>query len=181
MIFRLICLIPMLHLMTGVESVFVAGFEESVTIYMQSLSFNGPMFPYLADNGQMVFYACFTYMFRTFVLVEFLLFAIDMMSGMINGGYGVRDTLSYLFKGGLSSPVPVMYVLSLVLFMIIVPVLQLGKGCYSDNAFLTVVGCVILSFSVFMISLTGIAGPISKNVSVGGILKSIREKLHKDN
>lgn len=162
LVFRICCMIPLIHLVMGVESVYVAGFEESVRIYMESLAFVGPMFPYLDKNGQIVFYACYTYMFKAFVLVNFLLFALNMMKCAVGKSFKVSDFISFMFKNGECDHVPVLYYLSLGLFLIVVPVLVLGKSCYSGKIMITVIASLVLMFAVFGISIVSIAGPIGK-------------------
>lgn len=172
--FKLCCMIPMIHLVVGIESVFVAGFDISTDIYISSLSFNGPMFPFLDNNGQMVFYACYTYMFKAFLLTDFFLFAINVMSCAISGTCKLKNVLSFLFKGGESRLVPVIYLMSLIILLIIIPVLVLGKSCYSGLVMLTVVACILLAYVMFMLCMAGLAGQVESQ-SVKGILKSLRK------
>ena len=152
LLFKLCCMLPMIHLVIGMESVFVAGFETSVGIYMESLSFSGPMFPFLNNNAQIVFYASYTYMFKTFLLIGFLFFAVNIMTCAINGGCKFRDVAGFLFKGGKCRLVPVIYFLSLIEFLIVFPALVLGKECYSGNVVITAIACVILKVSVLAAS-----------------------------
>lgn len=174
LLFKLCCMLPMIHLVVGVESVYVAGFDNSVNIFMESLTFNGPMFPYLDNNGQIVVYACYTYMFKSFLLVNFLLFAINMMKCVIRGGCKIKSTFAFLFKGGDSSLVPVLYFLTLVFFIITVPALVLGKMSYFDLPILTVAACLILAYAVAMLSIAGLAGCVETQ-SIKGILNSLRK------
>ena len=178
LLFKMCCMVPMIHLVIGIESVYVAGFEDSLRIYLESLSFQGPMFPYMDNNAQMVVYASYTYMFKAFILINFFLFAINMMYCVINGGCKIKETFSFLFGNGEANPVPVLYFLSLVILLISVPVLILGKSCYSGLMLITVLVCIILVWDVFVFSLVGVGGPVETE-SLKGILKSVREKTFK--
>lgn len=173
--FRLCCMVPLIHLVVGIETVFVAGFETSLGIYLESLSFNGPMFPYLNDNAQIVFYACYTYVFKTFLLLGFLLFAIKIMTCAISGTCSIGDVSGFLFKGRKSPVAPVLYFLSLIGFLIIIPAIVVGKDSYSSYILLTAVACLVLAYVVMMISLIGVGGPVQIQ-SIKGILVSARKK-----
>lgn len=172
--FRLCCMIPLIHLVVGIETVFVAGFETSLGIYLESISFNGPMFPYLNDNAQMVFYASYTYVFKTLLLFGFLLFAIKIMTCAISGTCSVSDVAGFLFKGRKSPVAPVLYFLSLIGFLIIIPAIVVGKDSYSDLVLLTAVACLVLAYVVMMIALIGMGGPVQVQ-SIKGILVSVRK------
>ncbi len=172
--FRLCCMIPLIHLVVGIETVFAAGFETSLGIYLESLSFNGPMFPYLNDNAQIVFYACYTYVFKTYLLLGFLLFAINIMTCAISGTFSISDVAGFLFKGRKSPVAPVLYFLSLIGFLILIPAIVAGKDGYSDSFLLTAVACLVLAYVVMMIALIGVGGPVQVQ-SIRGILVSARK------
>lgn len=176
LLFRLCCVIPMIHLVLGIESVFVAGFEKSLEIYLESLSFHGPMFPFLENNGQMVFYASYTYMFRTFVLINFLLFAINIMSCAISRKCRISDVIGFMFKGGESYVAPVVYFQTLLILLIIVPAIVLGKECYSGQNVITAIACVLLACLISVISLVCMGGPVTGVSSVKDIVKSVSKK-----
>lgn len=171
--FKLCSFVPFMHLVVGIESVYTAGFENAVRIYLDSFNFVGPMFPFLDDKGQVVFYASFTYMFRAFLLVNFLLFAIEMMSSMIRGESKFKESMAFIFAGHRANLVPVQYYLALVIFLIIVPATVLGKNCYSGNIFITAAACVLTAVALTMMALVGSAGPMEKQ-SISGILETIR-------
>ncbi len=173
--YRLCCMIPLIHLVLGIETVFVAGFESSVGIYLEAVSFNGPMFPYLNDNAQIVFYASYTYVFKTFLLLGFLFFAIKIMTCAIGGSCSLGNVMGFLFKGRKSQTVPVLYFLSLVGFLIIIPAVVVGKDSYSDKVILTALACIILAYVVMMISLIGAGGPVNPQ-SLGVIIRSLKNK-----
>lgn len=173
MFFKLCSFIPFLHLVVGIESVYTAGFENAVRIYLDSFDFIGPMFPFLEDKGQVVCYASFTYVFRTLLLISFLLFAIDMMSSMIRGEFKFKESMAFIFAGHRANLVPVQYFFALVIFLIIVPATVLGKSCYSGNIFITAAACVLTAVALTMMALVGSAGPMEKQ-SISGILETIR-------
>lgn len=160
LLFKLCCMVPMIHLVVGIESVYVAGFEDSVRIYTESLSFSGPMFPFLEDNGDIVVYACYTYMFKGFVILEFALFAVNMMTYMVNKGFHVDDTIGFLFKGTSAKLVNVIYFLALVIFLILIPGLMLGRSCYYASIVVTAGASLLLAYLMMVISIAGIAGPV---------------------
>lgn len=176
LLFKLCCMIPMIHLVVGMECVYVAGFEDSVRIYTESLSFSGPMFPFLDDNGDIVVYACYTYMFKGFVLLDFVLFAVNMMTYMVNKGFRVGDTVGYLFKGGSAKLVHVIYSLTLVMFLILIPGLMLGRSCYYGSIVVTAAASLLLAYLLMVISITGIAGPVEAH-SQRGIINSLKKKV----
>jgi len=180
LLFRLCCVIPMIHIVIGIESVFVAGFEKSVDIYLESMSFNGPMFPFLENNGQMVFYASYTYMFRTFVLINFLLFAINVMSCAINGKCRVSDVFGFLFRGGKTYLSPVIFSQTLLILLIVVPVLVLGKECYAGRIVITAMACLLLGYLIAVISLVGAGGPSDGMSSLKIIIGSIKDRKAKN-
>ncbi len=175
LLFKLCCMIPMIHLVVGIESVYVAGYDNSVRIFIESLTFNGPMFPYLDNNGQIVVYACYTYMFKTFVLVNFVMFAMNMMKYVVNGGFKIKETLAYLFKCSQANVVRVFYLLVLVFFLISIPALILGKGSYVNIPITTFIACVIQTYVIVMITITGFAGRVESQ-SICGIIKSVRKR-----
>ena len=92
--FTILNIVPYVQLVVGIESVFSIGYENALRILIDSYTFQGPMFPYL-DNSQMVFYASYTYMFKTFLLADFLLFSISLMTCAISGVCSIKDVLSF--------------------------------------------------------------------------------------
>jgi len=171
---RLCNVLPFMHLIMGVESVYTAGYADSVQIYIDANTAHGPMFPYLANQGQMVFYACYTYMFGTFLLLNFLLFAINLMSCAINGNCRPADLVRFYFKRNSRVNLgPVMYFENLVMLLVIVPALLLGRKCYVDNTVITIAACLFLATFVFLIGLVGSAG-YSQKISLNGLLRRIR-------
>ena len=171
--FKLCSFVPFLHLVIGIESVYTAGFENAVRIYLDSFDFIGPMFPFLDDKGQVVFYASFTYVFRTMMLVSFLLFAIDMMSSVVRGEFKFKESMAFIFAGHRANLVPVQYFFALVIFLIIIPATVLGKSCYFGNIFITATACVLIAVALIMLALVGSVGPMEKQ-SISGILETIR-------
>jgi hypothetical protein len=178
-LFKLCCMIPMIHLVVGIESVYVAGFDESVKIFLESISFSGPMFPYLDNNGQMVVYACYTYIFKTFMLINFLMFAIRMMKHVVGGNFKIKEIFSYMFKGGQANLNHVLYFLELIFFLISIPALVIGKGCYEGIPVTTLLACLVQSYIICMISITGLGGRVEYQ-SIGGIIRLVKSKSFKD-
>ena len=175
LLFKICSFAPFIQLVVGIESVFTVGFDNAVRIYLDSFDFVGPMFPFLTDKAQVVFYASYTYVFRTFLLVNFLLFAINMMSSMIREESKFKQIFGFLFAGHRSSLIPVQYFLALVAFLIIIPATVLGKSCYSGNIFITAVACILVAVALTVISLVGAAGPMDKH-TLPGIVDSLRSR-----
>ena len=172
-LFRVCCMVPLFHFIMGVESVYTAGYENSVRILLDSYSTSGPLFPYLDDNGQSVFYACYTYMFRTFVLLNFLLFAISLMTCAVKGDCSPKNVLGFFFAGKKCQLVSALYILTLLLLLTVVPVLIIGKGFYTGKVMVTLVFCIFLTVVISLIALIGSAGRLGVG-SIGGILHMVR-------
>lgn len=171
---RLCNMVPIIHLIVGIESVYTAGYYEAVKVFMDANSAHGPLFPYLDDKGLMVFYAGYTYMFGTFLLINFTLYAINMMTCVISGDCSMTDVLRFFFKKNYRmNIVPAQYLLLLIILLIIVPALLLGRRCYVDSLMATLAACILLAFLVFMIGYVGSAGT-EKRQSISGLAERIR-------
>ena len=172
-LFRLCSFLPFLHLVIGIESVYTCGFDNAVRIYLESFDFVGPMFPYLQDKPQIVFYACYTYVFRTFMLLNFLLFVVEMTSTLISEKNELAQSAGFLFAGKTSRLVPVQYLLAMVMFLVIVPVVAFGGDICSWRLLYAVIVSVLVAAALSAMALVGAAGPIDKQ-SLNGILETIR-------
>ena len=170
---KIIGILPYIHLVVGIETVFAAGFENCLGIYVDSCTFHGPMFPYLGDKSQIVFYACYTYMFKTFLLVDFFIFSINLMSCAINGGCSIRDVTGFFFRKQKSKLLPVRYFLTMLIFLIVVSALVLGKASYMDNVILVILGCALLAFLLSMLAFVCTVGNVERH-SIPGILRLVR-------
>ena len=73
---------------------------------------------------------------------------------------------------------PVQYLLSLVIFLIIMPATLLGKTSYLGNAFITAAACVLIAVALSVMAIIGAAGPLDKH-SLPGILADIRKSGRK--
>ena len=171
--YKLCCILPVLHFIVGVESVFSAGFEDCVRLFLYSNSLQGPVFAFMENKSQVVFYTCYTYVFGTFLLMSFMLFAINLVSCAINGTCRPRDVLGFFFKGQKCEIVPVQYFLALIILLTVTPSLLLGRRCYVNSLVLTLSACVFLAFFLSMIAFVGTAGQQKKR-SIKGLLKSVR-------
>lgn len=172
-IHKIIGILPYIHLVVGIETVYAAGFENCLRIYVDSFAFHGPMFPYLDDKSQVVFYACYTYMFKAFLITDFFIFSINLMSCAINGGCRFRDVTAFFFRKQKSKLLPVRYFLTMLMLLILVSALVLGKDSYMDNVILVVAGCVLLAFLLSMLALVCMMGGVESH-SIPGILKLVR-------
>ena len=170
--FTILNIVPYVQLVVGIESVFSIGYENALRILIDSYTFQGPMFPYL-DNSQMVFYASYTYMFKTFLLADFLLFSISLMTCAISGVCSIKDVLSFFFKGKKAPLRPVQFFLALLLFLIIVSALILGKSNFIENVLLAAAGSFAIAVLLSLIAFVGAAGTAERR-SISGILRTVR-------
>ena len=170
--FTILAIVPYVQLVVGIESVFSIGYENALRILIDSYTFQGPMFPYL-DNSQMVFYASYTYMFKTFLLADFLLFSISLMTCAISGSCSLKEIGSFYFKGTRAPLRPVQYFQALLLFLIIVSALILGKTSYIENVLLAAAGSLAIAVLLSLIAFVGAAGTVERQ-SISGILRTVR-------
>ena len=171
--YKLCCMLPFIHLLMGVETVYSVGFNDALSIMQYSNLSPGLAFSLLTNNSQVVFYACYTYVFYFFLLTCFMLFAINLMSCAINGSCSIKIVMGFFFKGQKSELIPVQYLLTLILLLVIVPALLLGRRCYVDDYFITIAACIFLAFFVSMIAFVGTAGKV-KEQSIRGLLDSVK-------
>ena len=170
--FTILNIVPYVQLVVGIESVFSIGYENALRILIDSYTFQGPMFPYL-DNSQMVFYASYTYMFKTFLLADFLLFSINLMTCAISGNCSLKEIGSFYFKGKRAPLRPVQFFQALLLFLIIVSALILGKTSYIENVPLAAAGSLAIAFLLSLIAFVGAAGT-GERQSISGILRTVK-------
>ena len=171
--YRVMSFVPYLQLIVGIESVFSIGYENALRILIDSYTFQGPMFPYLPDNSQMVFYACYTYMFKTLLLADFLLFSINLMSCAISGNCSIKIVSSFFFNRQKAPVRPIQFFLALLLFLIIVSALILGKTSYIENIPLAAAGSFLIAFFTSLIAFVGTVGT-TEYQSIPGIMKTVR-------
>lgn len=171
--FTILSVVPFVQLIVGIESVFSVGYENAIRILIDSYTFQGPMFPYLADHSQMVYYACYTYMFRAILLLDFLFFSINLMSCAISGKCSIKEVIAFFFRGKKAPVKPVQFFLSLLLFLVIVSALILGKSSYIESIPLSAVGSFVIAFLLSLIAFVGAAGTVERQ-SISGILRTVR-------
>ena len=172
-IYNVLSVIPYIQLVVGIESVFSVGYENAVGILVDSYTFQGPMFPYLADRSQMLFYACYTYMFKTILLADFMLFSVHLMKCAVSGTCSIKQVMGFFFNKRRAPVKPVQFFLALLLFLIVVSALILGRDNSLDTVFLTALGSFLVAFFVSMIAFVGTAGT-SERQSIPGILRMLR-------
>lgn len=171
--------VPYVQLIVGIESVFSVGYENAVRVMVDSFTFQGPMFPYLSNHAEMVFYAGYTFMFKAFLLADFFMFSIGVMSCAISGACNIQTVGSFFFRGRKAPLKPVQYFLALLLFLVIVTALVLGKSNIADNPVLIVVGCIFVSVVLSLLAFVGTVGS-GDNRSIPGILRTIRFGANED-
>lgn len=172
-IFTILSVVPYIQLIVGIETVYSAGFENALRVLIDSFTFQGPMFPYLPQKDQQVFYACYTYIFRTFLLADFLMFSVTLMTCVINGNCSIRDVMGFYFRGMKAPLRPVQYFQSLVLFLILVPALILGKRVYIDSVAVTFIASFVIAVLISLIAFVGTTGRTERQ-SIPGILNTVR-------
>ena len=171
--YNILSVAPYVQLVVGIESVFSIGYENAVGILVDSYTFQGPMFPYLPDRSQMLFYACSTYMFKSLLLANFLLFSINLMRCAVSGVCNINQVMGFLFKRRKAPVRPVQFFMSLLLFLIVVSALILGKDNSLDTIPLTALGSFLVAFFLSMIAFVGAAGSQEYH-SIPGLLNAVR-------
>ena len=164
---------PYIQLVVGIESVFSIGYWNGVSILLDSYTFQGPMFPYLQDRSQMIFYAGYTYMFRAMLLLDFLMFSVYLMRCVISGKCRFSQVTGFFFKRKKAPVKPVQFFIALLLLLLVVSALVLDRSCVMDNLPLLITGCIILAVLISLLSFVGTAGT-SDYQSIPGILKTVR-------
>jgi len=177
--FIVLSAVPYVQLIVGIESVFSVGYENAVRVMVDSFTFQGPMFPYLSNNAEMVFYAGYTYMFKAFLLADFFMFSIGVMSCAISGACNIQTVGSFFFRGKKAPLKPVQYFLALLFFLVVVTALILGKASIAENPILVAVGSIFLAVVISMISFVGTVGSSDKR-SIPGILRTVRFGVEED-
>ena len=172
-VYNILSVIPYIQLVVGIETVFSVGYENAVGILIDSYTFQGPMFPYLPDRSQMLFYACYTYMFKSMLLANFMLFSVSLMKCAVSGVCNFKQVTGFLFRKKKAPIRPVQYFLALLMFLIVVPALILGRDNTLDTVALTALGSFLVAFFISMIAFVGTAGT-SEYQSIPGILKKVR-------
>lgn len=171
--YNILSVAPYVQLVVGIESVFSIGYENAVGILVDSYTFQGPMFPYLPDRSQMLFYACYTYMFKSLLLANFLLFSINLMRCAVSGVCNINQVMGFLFKRRKAPVRPVQFFMSLLLFLIVVSALILGKDNSLDTIPLTALGSFLVALFLSMIAFVGAAGSQEYH-SIPGLLNAVR-------
>ena len=171
--YNILSVAPYVQLVVGIESVFSIGYENAVGILVDSYTFQGPMFPYLPDRSQMLFYACSTYMFKSLLLANFLLFSINLMRCAVSGVCNINQVMGFLFKRRKAPVRPVQFFMSLLLFLIVVSALILGKDNSLDTIPLTALGSFLVALFLSMIAFVGAAGSQEYH-SIPGLLNAVR-------
>ncbi len=164
---------PYIQLVVGIESVFSIGYWNGVSILLDSYTFKGPMFPYLQDRSQMIFYAGYTYMFRAMLLLDFLMFSVYLMRFAISGKCRFSQVTGFFFKRKKAPVKPVQFFIALLLLLLVVSALVLDRSSVMDNLPLLITGCIILAVLISLLSFVGTAGT-SDYQSIPGILKTVR-------
>lgn len=172
-VYMILYLLPILHFVVGVVSVYSAGYYDALKILIDSFTFQGPMVPYLDGNDQVLFYVTYTYVYRSFLLFDFLIFSINMMSCAISGVCNINGVLSFFFAGAKAPLRPIQFFLALLLFLIMVPALILGKYSYLNRIPLVIIGSLLIAVIISFIAFVGAAATRGRR-SITDILTTVR-------
>lgn len=172
-LYSVLSVAPYIQLVVGIESVFSIGYWNGVSILLDSYTFQGPMFPYLQDRSQMIFYAGYTYMFRAMLLLDFLMFSVYLMRCVISGKCRFSQVAGFFFKRKKAPVKPVQFFIALLLLLLVVSALVLNRSSVMDNLPLLITGCIILAVLISLLSFVGTAGT-SDFQSIPGILRTVR-------
>ena len=164
---------PYIQLVVGIESVFSVGYWNAVTVLIDSYTFQGPMFPFLQDRSQMIFYAGYTYMFRAMLLLDFLMFSVYLMRCAISGKCRFSQVTGFFFNRKKAPVKPVQFFIALLLMLLVVSALVLNRSCVMGNLPLLIAGCILLAVLISLLSFVGTAGT-SDFQSIPGILRTVR-------
>ena len=164
---------PYIQLVVGIESVFSIGYWNAVTVLLDSYTFQGPMFPFLQDRSQMIFYAGYTYMFRAMLLLDFLMFSVYLMRCAISGKCRFSQVMGFFFKRKKAPVKPVQFFIALLLLLLVVSALVLNRSSVMGNLPLLIAGCILLAVLISLLSFVGTAGT-SDFQSIPGILRTVR-------
>lgn len=171
--YTLLMVAPYVQLIVGIESVFSIGYENAVGIIVDSFTFQGPMFPYLPDNSQKIFYACYTYMFKTVLLADFMLFSINLMKCAVTNECSLKEVFAFFFKKVKAPIKPIQYFVAMLLFLVLVSGLILGKSVSDEKFVLSLIGSILIAVFVSFLALAGTVGK-TKYQSIPGILRSVK-------
>lgn len=171
--YTLLMVAPYVQLIVGIESVYSIGYESAVGIIVDSFTFQGPMFPYLPENSQKIFYACYTYMFKSLLLADFMLFSINLMKCAVNNECSIKEVFAFFFKKAKAPVKPIQFFVAMLLFLVLVAGLILGKSVSDEKIVLSLVGSIMIAVFVSLLAFVGTVGN-SKYQSIPGILRSVR-------
>ncbi len=172
-LYNVLSVAPYVQLVVGIETVFAVGYWNAVSILLDSYTFQGPMFPYLQDRSQMIFYAGYTYMFRAILLIDFLMFSVHLMKCAISGKCRFSQVVGFFFRRKKAPVKPVQFSIALLLLLVVVSALVLDRSSVMDNLPLLLIGCIVLAILISLLSFVGTAGT-SEYQSFPGILKTVR-------
>lgn len=148
-------IIPAVHLVTGIQSVFVAGYWDALAVMHDVYAHSGPSFGFADNRSLFIFYICVTYVFKSLLIIEFLCFSIYFTSAVIKGAVRPKEVLGYLFSHKKSNSFSIQY--TLVFPIVLVTVLSLikcGGFCYCS------VVCMLIATVIFVVlfSIMAVAG-----------------------
>lgn len=172
-LYNVLSVAPYVQLVVGIETVFAVGYWNAVSILLDSYTFQGPMFPYLQDRSQMIFYAGYTYMFRAILLIDFLMFSVHLMKCAISGKCRFSQVVGFFFRRRKAPVKPVQFSIALLLLLVVVSALVLDRSSVMNNLPLLLIGCIVLAILISLLSFVGTAGT-SEYQSFPGILKTVR-------
>lgn len=172
-IYTACCVIPYFHLTTAMMVVFVCGYQSALDVVILSMGNAGSVLKLLEDRAQVAVYVCYKYVFKSFLLIEFMFFATHYMSRTISNGVTLKDIFKFFGGKHRTSVANVRYSLATIFLVVIYGALFIGKGYYPHSTAMLCVGYVLLLLSLAFLGFLCIHGD-SAYVSLNDIIKASR-------
>lgn len=165
--------IPFFHLSTAMMVVFACGYHKALDVVLLSYGNVGPVSSYLTERIQYVVYICYNYIFKGFLLVEFLYFTTHFMGRAIRSGVSFMDILKFFGGKHKTSVAVVRYFAATIALVIIYGALFIGKKYYPHSTALLCVAFSLLLISLFLLGFLGTSGD-TDNMSLNEIVLANR-------
>ena len=153
-LFVVCCVIPAIHLITGIQTVFIAGYLDSLDVMRDIYAHSRLSFGFTDNRALFIFYLCVTYVFKSFLVIEFLCFSLYFTSAVIKGTVKPKEVFGYLFSHGKSTSFSIQYTLVFpVVLLIVLSLIKCGGFCYGSLPCMTVISVLfVILFSIMAIA-----------------------------
>lgn len=153
-------IIPAVHLVTGIQTVYIAGYWDALDVMRDIYAQSSLSFGFSDNRALFIFYLCVTYVFKSYLVVEFLCFSIFFASAVINGSVRPREVLGYLFSHKKSTSFSIQYTLLFPIILItVLSLIKCGGFCYCSLTCMFVVTVLfVVLFSIMAVAGLGDAG-----------------------